>query len=148
MDNQNNNQENVGKEAKKVIATYDDVIKKVTAIVQGPAGLTIPKKTKLKGEDFDIVADLFKEENEALRVEVKEGLKTLLKNKIILDRTIVEEEKKLEALKVAKKKEFNKAATELLNKIDGLGELMSSYQGVFNEAATAATTSEEESEEE
>lgn len=145
--NQNNNQNGQGKDAKKISANYDQIIKKVTAIVSGPENLKLPKKTALKSEDpndeFDLVGDLFKEEREALRVEVRDGLKKLLKDKIALDAAVEAERKKLEAFIIAKKKEFNAAATVVLNKVDGMDAILAGYKGAFEEAATAASENEE-----
>lgn len=146
-ENTENGQNGQGKDAKKVLASYEQIIKKATAIVKGPENLKLPKKVALKTTDYDLVADLFKEEKEALHTEVKEGLKTLIKNKMLLDQSLAAERKKLDALEVSKKKEFNAAASALFAKIDGLDEIFSGYTGAFTEAATAATAEEEEEKE-
>lgn len=133
----NNNQEQ-GKEAAKVLAGFDNTVKKLTAIVNGPDNLKVVRKVA-KDSVESLVQDLFKEETEATILEVKNDLKSLLKNYVTLNNTIREEKAKLAALEVAKKKEFNAAANKLFTRIDGVDVITREYYSAFTAAAEATT---------
>ena len=138
-----NNQQEQGKEAAKVLVGFDNTVKKLTAIVNGPDNLKVVRKVA-KDSVESLVQDLFKEETEATILEVRNELKTLLKNYVLLNNTIKEEKAKLAAAEIAKKKEFNTAANKLFNKIDGVEVITKEYYSAFTDAAKA-TISEEES---
>ena len=133
-----NNQQDQGKEAAKVLAGFDTIIKKLTAIVNGAENLKVTKKVP-KGSVESLVQELFKEETEATILEVKNDLKLLLKNYVTLNNTINEEKAKLAALEIAKKKEFNAAANKLFSRIDGVDIITSEYYSAFTAAAEAST---------
>lgn len=132
-----NNQQDQGKEAAKVLAGFDTIIKKLTAIVNGAENLKVTKKVP-KGSVESLVQELFKEETEATILEVKNDLKLLLKNYVTLNNTINEEKAKLAALEIAKKKEFNAAANKLFSRIDGVDIITSEYYSAFTAAAEAS----------
>jgi len=132
-----NNQQDQGKEAAKVLAGFDTIIKKLTAIVNGAENLKVTKKVP-KGSVESLVQELFKEETEATILEVKNDLKLLLKNYVTLNNTIKEEKAKLAALEIAKKKEFNAAANKLFSRIDGVDIITSEYYSAFTAAAEAS----------
>lgn len=126
--------ENQGsKESKKVKEGFNNVMTKLVAIVGGEESLSPVKKVK-QSEARHLIEDLFKEERVAKELEVKEGLKNLLKSHVLLRKTLSEERAKLDKLEIQKKKEFNKAANELFNKIEGIDILVSEYTTSFNEA--------------
>lgn len=147
MSQEQTNSQEQGKEAKKVLANFDNTIAKLTAIVQGPANLKTPSKVK-KDAMGDLVAELFKEETEATAKEVKEGLKNLLKGHVTLNNTLNAERKKLDLLEITKKKEFNNAAAQLFNKIEGVDSILHDYRGALGEAQTAVMNTEEKTDEE
>lgn len=134
-----------GKEAKKVLANFDNTIKKLTAVVSGPENLKL--KNKVPGDSMqEIVNELFKEENEATVKQVKDELKSLLKGYVQLNASLAEERKKLDNLEVAKKKEFNATAAKLFNKIDGIDALSRTYHDALGAAKEAVEGNEEEEE--
>jgi hypothetical protein len=139
--NQENNQDQ-GKEAKKVLSSYEVNVKKLTAVVKGEEGLKPIKRVK-KSESERLVEELFKEDREKVFTETKEELKVLLKNYVTLNNSLAEERRKLDNLEIAKKKEFNQAATKLFAKIEGVDDLTKEYFGAFQVAAEAKEESEE-----
>lgn len=130
------NQEEQGKEAKKVLANFEAIKDKLVAIMQGPDNLKLPNKVK-KGDLASIVQELFKEETEATVKEVKEGIKNLLKGYVTLNASLAEERKKLDALEIAKKKEFNATAVRLFNRIEGIDALTKEYKEALGAAGAA-----------
>ncbi len=127
-ENQNNDQQ--GKDAKKVLANFDRNIKTITAVVSG--NLVIPNK--VPSDQFgEVIQGLFKEEKEAAAKNAKEALKKLLGGYATLQRTLAEERKKLDALEVAKKKEFNAEAAKVLNMFENLGNIEKEYYAAFQE---------------
>lgn len=145
MSDQAQQQQDAGKEAKKVLQNFDTVVKKLTAIVQGEKNLK-PVKSIPKDATATLVAELFKEEHEEIQKNVKEGLKNLLKGYVTLNNTLAAERKKLDAFEVAKKKEFNAEASKLFSQIEGLDSILQDYQGALTAAASEATATEEEEE--
>jgi len=146
MNTQENNSDQ-GKESKKVLANFEQTIKKLTAVVQGPENLKPVRKIKQDSVQ-SLVQELFKEESEATAKEVKEELKALLKGHVVLNNTLNEERRKLDALEVAKKKEFNTTAAKLFAKIDGIDSLSKEYYTAFQAAEEAVVESAEEETEE
>jgi hypothetical protein len=151
MNTQDQNAEQ-GKEAKKVLEGFNQTVKKLTAIVKGDENLKPVRKVKLSNNDgddtYDLVKELFAEESAATKQEVKEGLKTLLKGYVALNNSLTEERKKLDALEVAKKKEFNQSAAKLFAKIEGVDSLTKEYYTAFQAAEEAVVESTEEETEE
>jgi hypothetical protein len=137
------NQSEQGKEAKKVLANFDETVKKLTAIVKGPENLKLP--TKVKKDNMQLlVEELFKEESEATIKDVKEGLKALIKGHVALNASLVEERRKLDALEVVKKKEFNATASRLFAKIDGIDLINKEYHHALGAAQAAVENPEPE----
>ena len=120
-------QNNQGKDAKKVLNQFDTNIKKLTAILRGPENLTTVNKIKTGGM-ASIVAELFKEDSKATEEEVKEGLRSNLKNYVSLNKALAEERKKLDNIEIQKKKEFNISINKLFNKIEGVDDILKEYQ--------------------
>lgn len=133
------NSQEQGKEAIKVLKGFENTVLKITALVGGPAQLKLKKQVK-KDAMGELVAELFKEESEATRIEVKEGFKNLLKGFVVLNTTLSTERKKLDALEVAKKKEFNSTAAQLFAKIEGIDSILHDYRGAL--AATQEVVTE------
>ena len=136
-----NKQENQSKEAKKVLAGFDKVMEKLTAIVGGEKELK-PITGVAKNEVKSLVDELFKEEREANEEQIKTELKDLLKNHVLLNKTLKEERAKLDKLEIAKKKEFNTAANKLFNKIGGIDQLVTEYAESFDAAKDGAQQEE------
>ena len=120
------------KETKK----YLKVMETVRAVVGGPENLKVKKKVTTD-VTASIVADLFAEEEEELRLRVKGGLKDLLKKHIELEADVAKKEKELKELQLQKRKEFTKAANNWLQAIDQ-GEIMKEgYKAALQTAFTA-----------
>lgn len=136
--------EDQGKEAKKVLANFNETVKKITVLVKGEANLKLPSKVKKDSLD-SLISDLFKEENEAIVKSVKEDLKSLLKGYATLNSTLAEERKKLDSLEVAKKKEFNNTAFKLFNRIEGIDKMNEEYRVALDAAKGAIEESDSSS---
>ena len=132
----NAEQNNQGKDAKKVLAAFDVNVKKLTAILTGPENLTTVKKVK-KDDMNSLVAELFKEDTAATEQEVKDGLRTTLKAYVSLKQGLAEERKKLDNIEVQKKKEFNTAVSKLFAKIEGVDDILKEYTNAFTESVSA-----------
>lgn len=122
-------QEKADKETKK----YLKVMEIVQAVVGGKDNLK-RKKTATSDSTASIVAELFKEEAEELRKEVKDGLKNLLKKHVELEVEVAKKEKELKELQLNKRKEFTKAANEWLQRIDQGAIMQDSYQTALKTA--------------
>ncbi len=140
MDNQNN-LENQGKDSKKVLSSYDNNIKKLTAIVSGTENLKSVKKVS-QNATKKLVEDLFKEENEAKIEEVKIELKNLLKGYVLLNNSLAEERKKLDNLEVSKKKEFNTSASKLFAKIENIDSMTQEFYNTMTVVKQAVEENE------
>lgn len=142
MENTKNANEQKGNDNNKVNKAFESNLKKLVAIVEGEKNL---KPVTKVGSDImkNIVTELFKEETEAIEQSTKETLRTLLKTYVQMLRDIDTKKKELSNLEIAKKKEFNEAATKLFNKIDGIGILESEYYGAL---VTAVSAEKEEDE--
>jgi len=146
MNEAENNQEQ-GKESKKVAANFEQTVKKLTAIVAGKENLKMPRRVP-KDSIQGLVEELFKEESEATAKQVKEDLKALLKGYVQLNTSIAEEQKKLEALKTSKMKEFNATAAKLFNKIEGIDSLTKDYQEALGVAKGVIEKTDDDNSEE
>lgn len=142
-----NENEQKGNDNNKVNKAFESNLKKLVAIVDGEKNL---KPITKVGSDImkNIVTELFKEETEAIELSTKDTLKELLKKYVQMLRDIETKKKELSALEIAKKKEFNEAATKLFNKIDGIGILESEYYGALVTAVSADNETEEEDDQE
>ena len=137
------NQSEQGKEAKKVLANFEQTVKKLTAIVKGPENLKL--STKVKKDNMQLlVEELFKEESEATIKDVKDGIKALLKGYVALNASLTEERKKLDLLEVIKKKEFNATAARLFSKIEGIDDINREYHAALGAAQKAVENPEDE----
>jgi hypothetical protein len=128
METENTETQENSKENKK----FDEVIKKLIAVVGGKEKLKVPKKVPndLLG---GIVNDLFKEEREAALASTKEDLKNLLKKYAEMEKLLSEERKKIDKLEKEKKEEFAKAANSVFEKIENVGEVEKSYYNALKE---------------
>lgn len=138
-----NENEQKGNDNNKVNKAFESNLKKLVAIVDGEKNL---KPITKVGSDImkNIVTELFKEETEAIEQSTKDTLKELLKKYVQMLRDIDAKKKELSALEIAKKKEFNEAATKLFGKIDGIGILESEYYGALVTAVSADTNEEDD----
>lgn len=141
--NQNGNQQDSGKEFKKQEGLFNKNIQSLVAIYGGEKNLGKPKVPKSEMEN--LMGELFKEDRELVEQEVKVGLRDLVKKRADFNKTIAEEEKKLQAVKLAKMKEFNQAANQLYLKIAGLSEIEKTYLDSLGEFKEAVISSDDES---
>lgn len=117
------------KETKK----YLKVMNVVKAVVGGEKNLKPAKKVD-SDTTADIVAELFAEEQEELRKNVKEGLKELLKKHVELEAEVAKKDKELKDLQLKKRKEFTQAANNWLQKIDQSQVMADSYAAALETA--------------
>ncbi len=125
--NKDSKEQNDNKVEKKFRATMD----KLTAIVSGPKNL-LPSKKIPKDSVSDLVEELFKEDREAKLVEVKNGLKALLKSYAEMQSAFRAKNKELADLELKKKDEFVKAANSLFNQIENVDQIEKSYREGIN----------------
>lgn len=125
-----------GGDNNKVLKSFDQTIQKLTAIVQGPNNLKPIRKVS-KSATTDLVQELFKEEHEAIAKQVKEELKSLLKGYATLNNELANERKKLDAIEIAKKKQFNADAVKLFSKLEGIDDTVKDYLSAFTAAEIA-----------
>lgn len=115
-------QEQTNKTEKK----FNSILSKLVAVVGGKENLKVPNKVP-KNELGNLVQELFKEEGETTIKESKEKLRNLLKAYAEMERAISNKRKELDKLEKEKKEEFSKAAEELFNKIEDIGEVEKLY---------------------
>lgn len=115
-------QEQTNKTEKK----FNSILSKLVAVVGGKENLKVPNKVP-KNELGNLVQELFKEERETTIKESKEKLRNLLKAYAEMERAISNKRKELDKLEKEKKEEFSKAAEELFNKIEDIGEVEKLY---------------------
>jgi hypothetical protein len=136
-----------GNDNQKVHKAYEKNLKKLVAIVGGESNLR--QVTTVKRDTLgEIVTELFKEETESVEKATKEALKTLLKNRIEMQRSLDAKKKELAQLETTKMKEFNEAAVKLFKQISGLDDLEKEYYGALTDAANATPEVEETQEDE
>jgi len=133
-----NTEDSANKNA-KVEKKFTAALTKLTAIVQGKDNLFFPKKVAADALG-DLVAGLFKEENEALVRQVREDLRTLLKSYSEMNKAFKAKQEELDKLNKQKKEEFVKAAETLFSKIDNIGEVEKEY---YNGLTVALTEKED-----
>ena len=120
-DNQQENQNNSGKEAKKFEANF----KKLVALF---GGMEIFKKNKLVSEEIStVVGELVKEEKEALIVTFKTKAKALINRKQEFDKFLKAETEKVKKATEEKQKEFNKEMEGLYAIVDKIEGIEKSY---------------------
>ena len=93
-----------------------------------------PSKTIEGDATARIVAELFKEENEALESQTKEGLRDLLKKYVEYQTEYNKKKKELDELDLKKKKEFNEAANKWIQKINRQQVMSTNYAEVLKTA--------------
>ena len=126
MSQENEQKDQQEQEKGKILKAFNDNITRLEAIVKGKKGL-LPKKKADRTELASLVEEMFKEENEAFLIKVKEDLKALLKGYAALLKKFDEEEKKLAKAKKEEMKKFNEEASKLFKSIDDIPGLLSSY---------------------
>lgn len=130
-------QQEQAQESGKVGRKFEENLKKVIALVGGPKPLS-GKKRIPKTVASTLVDELLKEKIATAGVEFKTELGGIIEKKIAYDKLIAEEEKKFAKFKEDKQAEFNKACESLLNKIEGIDELVSDYTNALGQVASAA----------
>lgn len=136
MEEQAKQQETPGGEFKKQETNFNKNLVKLTALMQGKVK---PDKKLSSDNTQEVVAELLEERQKELKTDLKTSLKELIEKKIKLDNEFKTQEEVLIKLKTEKYKEFNKAANDLLNKIDGFDAIESSYNIILGEIASSTT---------
>lgn len=119
-------EENQDQKNDKIEKKYTSALNRLVAVVGGKEKLCVPKRIPTD-KVSDVIAELFQEENDALLLEVKTGLRTILKQYTEMESAFKQKEEELIKLKKTKKEEFSKAAETLFNKIDKVGDIEKSY---------------------
>lgn len=127
------NNESPEQKADKDTKKYLAIMETVKAVVGGAKNLK-PAKSVTGDVTAEIVAELFAEEQETLRVSVKDGLRALLKANVELEVEISKKEKELKELQLRKRKEFTQAANNWLQKIDRGAVMQKSYETALETA--------------
>lgn len=140
MSNQAQDQnENKQEQNSKVEKAYDGVLAKLTAVVSGKLQLA----TAIPNDQVEsLVKELFEEDYEKLRAEVKIELRELLKKHVTMTQEIKKKEQELKNTVLAKKKEFTAACNEVFKKVENIGELTKNYAESLK-AGMPETTAEE-----
>jgi hypothetical protein len=133
---QENGQETEQQKKDKVSKKHEEIMKVIVAVIGNKERLA-PAKTIGEDTTARIVADLFKEEDEALEAKAKEGLRDLLKKYIEYQSELRKKKKELDDLDLKKKKEFNEAANKWLGVIDRKVVMSAEYAEALKTAFTA-----------
>lgn len=119
----------------KVQKAFDSNIEKLTAILKKAPD---KKKRKFSSDAMDnLLGELFKEEDEKLKEELKTELKGLLESYVSFWREVENKEREIEKVKQDQMKAFNDKANKLVNKIEGFPNLMKKYKEGLVQAASA-----------
>jgi fructose-1-phosphate kinase PfkB-like protein len=134
MSNQNTEevqteQEQSGKTEKKFTQALDRLV----AVVGGKENLKIPNKVP-KDQLGSVISELFSEERDVVLKDTKEKLRNLLKQFAEMTKALEAKKQELTKLEKQKKEEFVKAAEELFNKIQDVGEVEKLYYKGLKEA--------------
>lgn len=122
----------------KVQKAFEGNYQKLKAILGKEPSKKGGRKVPATGLDA-IIADLFKDEDEALHQNFKKELKELLEKYVAMYGEIEKKKKELEKLEEEKMKEFNQAASKLFEKIDDLPAKMKMYSEALGKATAAAS---------
>ena len=123
----------------KVEKQFEVTLNKLIAIVGGKEHLRPNKKIGSTALNA-VVSELLKEESERTVIEVKDDLKSLLKNYVELEKSFQQKEAEFKKLKQDKMKEFTEAAKKVFGRIDGLDQLEKDYIKALNAAGDATET--------
>lgn len=133
------NKETPAEQQNKTRKSFESNLELVGAVLGKPLSKTGRRKTKDSDLD-ELTADLFKEEDDAIKAEVKAELKGLAKKYIELNEQMKAKQKELEKLEEEKMKEFNQAAEKLRNKIEILPERMRKFKDSLRAVSGATST--------
>lgn len=117
----------------KISKKHEEIMKTIVAVIGNKDRLK-PSKTIEGDATARIVAELFKEENEALESQTKEGLRDLLKKYVEYQTEYNKKKKELDELDLKKKKEFNEAANKWIQKINRQQVMSTNYAEVLKTA--------------
>ncbi len=134
--NENEQQQNAGKEAKKIEAKYAQSYGLLVAAMGGEKNL-VPFALEVDSI-AEIVKNLFKEDREAAEKKLGEDLKGLLKLKVEFDKTILAEKAKFDKAVLAQKKNFSDAVGQAFAKVKNINKLMAEYAASMKEAVVPA----------
>tara|TARA_R110000851_G_scaffold315229_5_gene477601 strand:- start:4273 stop:4758 length:486 start_codon:yes stop_codon:yes gene_type:complete len=109
----------------KAVKAYENIIQQGLAVFKGKKLIPV---TKVNGDAMEVVvAELIKEDQEALLGEFKEGFRQLLKDKIALDQVISQKQKEFNKAVVAEKKAFTVKANKVLSIVGNINQLKDDY---------------------
>jgi hypothetical protein len=123
----------------KVENAFNQNIEKITAILQKAPSKS--GKRKVPGNVMEqLVAELFKEDDEKTQAEFKAELRILLEKYVKFWSQVEEKEREIEKIKNDGMKDFNQSANKLFGKVDSIPELMKKYAEGLRRAAEAGST--------
>lgn len=129
--------EDQGKEAKKVDIKYQNGIKTVTALMGTPDWA---KTAKLGKVDLpDILKEIVEEKKEELIKKFKESYILLVEKKKKVDKTIVDKEREFQKIITEEKKAFNKEVDALRAMFSQLDEIEREYYETVNPEVAEGT---------
>lgn len=130
--------QNESKEAKKFAMN----LRKLTAIVKGEANLIPSRKVQADVVD-SLVEELFAEEREKNREDLKKALKDILEKYAAFQKEYKAKVKELEKLKESKMEDFNKACSLVFERVSDIGSIESAYYQGINQAVGRPESGEE-----
>lgn len=147
MENQQEQQQNLGKEFKKEEDRFKRNLAKLGVVVGKQTGgstkLALPKKVPAS-KLGDLVDELFEDERKQKIIDTKNKLKETLTEFGKYSQNLKEQELTLAKFKLEQQKNFNKKIEGLLNSIEEDDELKKLYTAAMGGAMTGEEVREEE----
>ncbi len=132
--------EEQGKEAKKVAARYDKVLGQITALM-GPDWF---KSQKIgRGQLPELIEEIVQERKKELYDQFKVNYKALVEERRRTDRTIAEKQREFEKIVTEAKKEFLKKSDAALGLIAQIEQVEREYYQTLGENTDQPPTIEE-----
>lgn len=145
MSNEENKQQGGGGDNQKVEKKFDFNFRRMVALFHGES---IFKPLKVGPDDLQaVMEELAKEEREELFKTFKTKARELIKKKQEFDRFVREEEKKMKAAIIAKKKEFNGEMDKMFGIIGKIETIEKDYYTTLKDIPVTEPVSEAPEEE-
>lgn len=124
-------QQSQSKETKKIIGAYTKVMGSLTEIFQDESNI---KPVRQIGSETIplLMQEMYKEEEEVLRTQFKEGAKGLMVAKVAYDRFLKTQEVEMQKAKNKKMKEFTVEATRIVQLVSKIEDLPKHYANALS----------------
>ena len=140
------NQANQKQESGKVKKAFEANMRRLTGLLQGEAYFKVPKAAP---EELTVaIAELAKEEKEAMIKNIVVQARTLIQKKRDFDKFVNLQKKELDKKVEAEQKKFNEDSKSLFNLVKDVGSLEKSYYDTLKGAVTLKSAPQEETKEE